>query len=130
MTNYNSREALKQYRQLGLESEIDSASPHRLIQLLFASALNRIAVAQGAIERGDIPLKGEQIGKAMSVVSGLRSSLDSETGGELAQNLDALYEYIGLRLLRASSANDLEALAEAADLLKTLKSGWDGIAPQ
>lgn len=130
MTHYNSREALKQYRQLGLESEIDSASPHKLIQLLFAAALNRIAVAQGAIERGDIPLKGSQIGKALGIVSGLRSCVDLEVGGELAQNLDGLYEYIGLRLLKASSANDLEALAEAANLLKTLKSGWDGIAGQ
>jgi len=130
VTHYNSREALKQYRQLGLESEIDSASPHKLIQLLFAAALNRIAVAQGAIERGDIPLKGAQIGKAMGIVSGLRSCVDLEVGGELAQNLDGLYEYIGLRLLKASSANDLEALTEAANLLKTLKSGWDGIAGQ
>jgi flagellar protein FliS len=130
VTHYNSREALKQYRQLGLESEIDSASPHKLIQLLFAAALNRIAVAQGAIERGDIPLKGSQIGKALGIVSGLRSCVDLEVGGELAQNLDGLYEYIGLRLLKASSANDLEALTEAANLLKTLKSGWDGIAGQ
>lgn len=128
MSHYNSREALKQYRQLGLESEVENASPHKLIQLLFAAALSRIAVAQGAIERGDVPLKGEQISKAIGIVAGLRASLDMEQGGELASNLDGLYEYINFRLLKASSANDIAALTEAADLLKTLKSGWDGIA--
>lgn len=129
MTNYNPTEALKQYRQLGLEAEVNNASPHRLIQLLFAGALDRIAVAQGAIERGNIPLKGEQIGEAMDIISGLRSSLDMDAPGELPANLDQLYEYMGVRLLYASTNNDSAALDEVAQLLKTLKSGWDGIAP-
>jgi len=129
VSGYNSREALKQYRNAGIDAQVEGASPHRLIQLLFSSALDRIAVAQGALERGDIALKGEQIGKAMGIVSGLRSSLDMDAPGDLAANLDQLYEYIGLRLLKASSANDVAALTEASDLLKTLKSGWDGIAP-
>src|SRR5690606_4742730 len=129
LSNYNSQEALKQYRKLGLESEVNSASPHRLIQLLFAGALDRIAISQGAMERGDIPLKGEQIGKAIGIISGLRSSLDMEASGELPENLDQLYEYMEMRLLQASARNDSAALTEVAELLKTLKAGWDGIAP-
>lgn len=129
MSNYNSQEALKQYRKLGLESEVNSASPHRLIQLLFAGALDRIAISQGAMERGDIPLKGEQIGKAIAIISGLRSSLDMDAPGELPENLDQLYEYMEMRLLQASARNDSAALTEVAELLKTLKTGWDGIAP-
>lgn len=129
MSNYNSHEALKQYRKLGLESEINSASPHRLIQLLFIGALDRIAISQGAMERGDIPLKGEQIGKAIAIISGLRSSLDMDAPGELPENLDQLYEYMEMRLLHASARNDSAALTEVAELLKTLKTGWDGIAP-
>ncbi|HCS62877.1 MAG TPA: flagellar protein FliS [Cellvibrio sp.] len=129
MSNYNPQEALKQYRQLGIESEISNASPHRLIQLLFEGALGRLAAAQGAIERGDVAAKGELLGKAISIVGGLRSSLDM-SAGELSERLDQLYEYVNLKLLEASRENDAEKVNEAIQLLKTVKSGWDEIAPQ
>jgi len=129
LSNYNPQEALKQYRQLGLEAEVNNANPHRLIQLLYTGALERLAVAQGAMECKDISLKGEQISKAISIIGGLRASLDLEAPGELPANLDQLYEYMEVRLLQASTANNQELLAEVIELLKTLKSGWDGIAP-
>lgn len=129
MSNYNPQEALKQYRQLGIESEVSHASPHRLIQLLFEGALGRLAAAQGAIERGDTAAKGELLGKAIGIVGGLRSSLDMSTG-ELSERLDQLYEYVNLVLLEASRNNDAEKVNEAIQLLKTVKSGWDEIAPQ
>jgi flagellar protein FliS len=129
LSNYNPQEALKQYRQLGLEAEVNNANPHRLIQLLYTGALDRLAVAQGAMERQDISLKGEQISKAIGIIAGLRASLDLEAPGELPANLDQLYEYMEVRLLQASTTNNQEILAEVVGLLKTLKSGWDGIAP-
>jgi flagellar protein FliS len=129
VSNYNPQEALKQYRQLGIESQVSHASPHRLIQLLFEGALGRLAAAQGAIERGDVAAKGELLGKVISIVGGLRSSLDMEAG-ELSERLDQLYEYINLILLEASRNNDIEKVNEAIQLLKTVKSGWDEIAPQ
>ncbi|MEN0037662.1 MAG: flagellar export chaperone FliS [Cellvibrio sp.] len=129
MSNYNPQEALKQYRQLGIESQVSHASPHRLIQLLFEGALGRLAAAQGAIERGDIAAKGELLGKAIGIVGGLRSSLDMEAG-EISERLDQLYEYVNLILLEASRNNDIEKVNEAIQLLKTVKSGWDEIAPQ
>lgn len=129
MSNYNLQEALRQYQKLGIESEVSHASPHRLIQLLFEGALGRLAVAQGAMERGDIAVKGEMLGKAIGIISGLRSSLDMESG-ELSERLDQLYEYINLRLLEASTQNDVAKVAEAIQLLKTIKSGWDEINPQ
>jgi len=129
VSNYNPQEALKQYRQLGIESEVSNASPHRLIQLLFEGALARLAAAQGAIERGDMAVKGELLGKAISIVGGLRSSLDMGAG-ELSERLDQLYEYINLKLLEASVQNDAEKVNEAIQLLKTVKSGWDEITPQ
>jgi flagellar protein FliS len=73
--------------------------------------------------------KGEMLGKAISIVGGLRSSLDMDAG-ELSERLDQLYEYINLKLLEASKQNDAEKVNEAIQLLKTIKSGWDEIAPQ
>lgn len=129
MSNYNPQEALKQYRRLGIESEVSNASPHRLIQLLFEGALSRLAAAQGAIERGDLAAKGELIGKAIGIVGGLRASLDM-SAGEISERLDQLYEYINFKLLEASAQNDVEKVNEVIQLLKTVKSGWDEIAPQ
>lgn len=128
MSNYNPQEALKQYRQLGIESEITNASPHRLIQMLFEGALARLAAAQGALERGDIPAKGESLSKAIGIISGLHAALDM-SAGELSENLSSLYDYMNLRLLEASAQNDIEKVTEVIQLVKTLKSGWDEIAP-
>lgn len=128
MASYNPQEALKQYRQLGIESEVSHATPHRLIQMLFEGALSRLAAAQGALERGDLATKGEALSKAISIIGGLRSSLDISTG-EIAENLDRLYEYMNVRLLEASMQKDAQKIAEVTQLLKTLKSGWDEITP-
>ncbi|HOY23500.1 MAG TPA: flagellar export chaperone FliS [Cellvibrio sp.] len=131
MSNYNSQEALKQYRQLGLETQINNASPHRLIQLLMDGALERMNGAKAAMERGDASTKGVLIGKAMGIISGLRSSLDmSVEGTDLPERLDDLYDYMGRRLLEASAFNKVEMLSEVIELLKTVKSGWDAIEPQ
>lgn len=131
MSNYNSQEALKQYRELGLETQINNASPHRLIQLLMDGALERLNGAKSAMERGDAATKGVLIGKAMGIISGLRSSLDMDVQGtDLPERLDDLYDYMGRRLLEASTFNKVEMVAEVIDLLKTIKSGWDGIEPK
>lgn len=129
MSNYNSKEALKQYRQLGLAEEVNTASPHRLIQLLLEGALACLAAAQGAMKHNDIPAKGQHIGKVIDIVGGLRNSLDMEAPGDLPGNLDNLYEYMEIRLFEASREQDIDKLAEVETLLKTIKSGWDGIAP-
>lgn len=131
MSNYNSQEALKQYRQLGLETQVNNASPHRLIQLLMEGVLERLIGAQSAMERGDSATKGVLIGKAMGIISGLRSALDmSIEDSALPENLDNLYDYMGRRLLEASAGNKVEIVIEVMELMKTLKSGWDGIADQ
>lgn len=128
LASYNPQEALRQYRQLGIESEVNTASSHRLIQMLFEGALSKLAAAQGALERGDLATKGEALSRAINIIAGLRSSLDLSTG-EIATNLDQLYEYMNFRLLEASAQKDIQKIAEVSQLLKTLKSGWDEITP-
>lgn len=86
--------AMKQYQQVSIEAQVSDANPHRLIQLLMQGGLERLAQARGAMEREQIPEKGILIGKAIGIIGGLREALDSERGGELAGNLDRLYEYI------------------------------------
>ncbi len=120
--------AMKQYQQVGVQASVFEASPHRLIQMLMQGGLDRIAQAKGALERGAFAEKGELVGKALSIIGGLREVLDKEVGGELADNLDRLYDYMIRTLLEANRSNDADKLDEVARLLGEVKEGWDGIA--
>lgn len=122
------QQALAQYNRIGTVSAVEDASPHRLIQLLLDAVLERIVSARRALELGDVAGRGLAIGKALDIVAGLRGSLNFEAGGEIAANLDALYEYTERRLLQANLEADAGMLDEAATLLRQVKEGWDGIA--
>ena len=121
------RNALDQYGRNAIQAGIESASPHRLIQMLMEGALGKIAAAKGSMERGDIQSKGDLIGSAISILDGLKNSLDKEKGGEIAQNLEDLYVYMERRLLEAHSSNDAAILDEVSDLLRQIKEAWDAI---
>ena len=128
----NVPKALRQYQQVNAHSGAAYASPHRLIQMLMEGALERIAVAKGCIQRQDTVAKGEQISRAIAIIGGLREGLNHEAGGQLAANLDALYDYLQRRLLEANLHSDLLILDEVADLLRPIKEAWDeiGKAPE
>lgn len=119
------KRGLSQYGKVAVGSEAFYASPHRLIQMLMEGALDKIAFAKGQIERNDFAEKGRNITWAISIIQGLSSSLDVEAGGEIAANLEGLYDYMVRRLLEANKENDMEILEEVASLLKEVKSAWD-----
>jgi len=122
------RNALNQYSQNAVQTGIESASPHRLIQMLLEGALGKIAAAKGHMERREIQPKGQQIGGAISILEGLKSSLDKEKGGAIAQNLEDLYIYMERRLIEANRSNDTTLLDEVSDLLRQIKEAWDAIS--
>ena len=122
--------AMRQYQQVGVKAQVNEADPHRLIQMLMQGGLDRIAQAKGAMQREAFAEKGVLISKAIGIIGGLRDVLDKQAGGELAENLDRLYEYMTTRLFEASRHNDVSKLDEVAKLLGEIKSGWDGIAKQ
>lgn len=126
----NPYQAAQNYSSVKVQSGVADASPHRLIQMLFEGALERIAQAKGAMLQNQIARKGELIGKASAIVGGLQGSLNDKEGGELAANLDGLYDYIIRRLSKANFDNDPEILDECGRLLGELKSAWDAIADE
>ena len=128
----NPMKALRAYQKVNSHAQISEASPHRLVQMLMEGGLDRMAQAKGALSRGDIAQKGLMLGKAIEIISGLRDGLEPEKAEDPAavQRLDALYAYMGNRLVEANGTNDVELIDEVARLLITLKSGWDAIASQ
>ena len=105
-----------------------TASPHKLIEMCLAGALERVAIAKGALQHGDLGEKARRIAAAVAIVEHLRLSLDARAGGELARNLDALYDYVIRRLTQANGSNDASMLDEVTAVLGQIKSGWDGLA--
>ncbi|WAJ36077.1 flagellar export chaperone FliS [Pseudomonas sp. GOM7] len=124
----NAMAALRQYQTVNTQAQAIEASPHRLIQMLMEGGLARIAQARGAMEREQTALKGELIGKSIAIIAGLRESLDHQQGGEVASNLDNLYEYMINRLTEANVSNEPAILEEVSGLLRNVKAGWDAIA--
>lgn len=124
----NAMTAMRQYQSVNTQARAIEADPHRLIQMLIEGGLTRLAQARGAMERNQTALKGELIGKAIGIVGGLRQALDVKQGGELAVNLDSLYEYMTTRLMEANLKNDTVIIEEVSELLREVKSGWDAIA--
>lgn len=118
------QQALEQYKSIELQTRIETASPHELIHLLLQGARSHIATAQGNIQRNQVSEKGEHIGKTISIIEGLRTSLDHESGGEIAENLDKLYEYIQRILLKANLDSDVELLTQANNLLGEIHQAW------
>lgn len=124
----NAMTAMRQYQTVNTQAQAVDATPHRLIQMLMEGGLTRLAQARGAMERGQVALKGELIGKAIAIIGGLRSGLNLEAGGELARNLDNLYEYMTSKLIQANVKNEVAILDEVSGLLRDVKSGWDAIS--
>jgi len=118
------------YAKVGVETGVLAASPHKLITMLFDGALVSIAMAKKHMAEGDIKHKGEAITKAILIIdNGLRASLNKEVGGELALNLDSLYEYMSRRLFEANVNNNPEILTEIHGLLDDIRDAWQQIDP-
>ncbi len=121
---------LDSYRNVGAYGNLADANPYQVIQLMLDALLSRIAEATGHIERGETAAKGEKIGKALGIIEGLLLGLDKERGGDIALNLERLYDYASRTLLKANLENRVDLLKEVSSLLREIKLGWDGIAAE
>lgn len=130
MTYTKRRSAVAQYGKVAAESEVAYASPHRLVQMLMEGALDKLATAKGQIDRADYEGKSKHITWAITIINGLRGSLDMEAGGEIAVNLDDLYSYMTRRLIDANVKNSVEALDEVSGLMLEIKGAWDAMPEQ
>jgi len=121
------------YRNVRLDTSVAAASPHQLILMLFQGARTALAHARRAIAAGDAAARGQALSKAAAIVDdGLKASLDTSKGGALAEQLDALYDYMVLRITLANAENDAAMLDEVDELLAGLEDSWRqiGAAPR
>lgn len=126
--NAVSRDAMKAYSNASVEANLEGVSPHQLIVMLFDGAVRSVAKARMAMQKKDVVTKCASISKAMAIIQdGLQLSLDIKAGGEMAQNLNDLYDYMCDRLLIANMRNEIAALDEVGRLLVDLRGAWAAI---
>ncbi len=111
-----------------LRTETLSRSPLELVVMLYDGALRFVGEAREAMVRGDIRLRAHAIDRAMSIVAELQNTLNMDTGGDLAVELDRLYRFTSEKLLEATATRRVAALDEAQRVLVTLRDGWARIA--
>lgn len=118
------------YREVDAQTALASATPHRLVAMLFEGCLDSLAQARGALRSGQIEVKCRAIGRASRIVDeGLRATLDLREGGKLASDLHALYGYLTKQLTLANLRNDERLLEECQRLITPLRDAWLEIGP-
>lgn len=106
--------------------EQNTPNPHKLISLLMAGTLERVAQAKLSVEKGNEEEKYLLVEKIVAIINGLRASLNFEQGGDIAVNLDSLYAYMLERIYSAETKVEEKAvLNEVEKLMAEVKEGWD-----
>ena len=124
------RSPAETYAKVGVDVAVETSDPHRLVMMLFDAAVAAVSMARIHMTANEIPQKGAAISKAIDLITnGLAASLDVDAGGELAERLAALYDYMAQRLLFANLKNSMAALDEVSELLSSLRDAWAQIAP-
>ena len=123
----NAIAALAKYGQIKNDTQTTYASPHQLMLMLFDGAIEAMSVTIGAIQNENFELRSKQNTRSITIINGMRECLDMEMGGELAGNLDSLYQYMTQELFRASFKNDADTIQNIQTMLKDIRGSWEKI---
>lgn len=118
------------YGAASLEAEIMTASQHKMTLMLFDGALKAMRKMAFNIREQDTEEKGKAVKKALDIIgNGLRASLDLAAGGEVAERLDIVYQYIEQKLLESHLKNNADEVDQLIDMLKGIRDAWEEIDP-
>jgi flagellar protein FliS len=130
MSAYPRGAQLGAYQNVAAHGGVAAADPHGLVLMLMDGALQRLAAARGCTERGKLVEKSQLLHRVVQIIGELRGSLDLSAGGQIANNLAELYDYMCRRLLKASLENSVQLLDEVSGLLREIRGAWTAIPPE
>ena len=122
--NTRNRGAMNMYQTNRYDTAVDYSDPQQLVYLLFSSLVDSLVNTVRHITEREWRQKSGSITRAQKILYGLKTTLDFENGGEIARNLDALYDYCLRRLSTANACNDLQAVLEVKGLMLEIKEAW------
>ena len=127
MAGYSQASSIAAYKSVATHGAAIEADPQQLICLLMDGALERLHLAKACIQRGDLVEKATTLHRVGAIIDELRLSLDHKAGGQLATNLDSLYDYMMRRVMVANLQNDASVIDEVGKLLAQIRSAWGQI---
>jgi flagellar secretion chaperone FliS len=130
VNGFAGRSGVAAYHSVGVHGGVSGAGPHALILMLMNAAMERMAIARGCIDRGDLMRKANVLHSCVTIIAELRNSLNLAEGAELAQNLDDLYDYMIRQLMLANARSDAGLVLEVSRLLDEIRSAWTAIGPE
>jgi len=123
----NSLAALSQYGKIKNDTQTMYASPHQLMLMLFDGAIEAMSLTIAAIQNKNFELRSKQNTRSITIINGMRECLDMKAGGELADNLYSLYQYMVQELFRANFKQDIEIIRNIQTMLKDIRGSWEKI---
>ena len=123
----NAIAALAQYGQIKNDAQTSYASPHQLMLMLFDGAIEAMSMTVGAIQNKNFEVRSKQNTRSITIINGMRDCLDMEAGGDLANNLYSLYQYMAQELFKASFKNDADTIQNIQAMLKDIRESWEKI---
>ncbi|MBY6185901.1 flagellar export chaperone FliS [Marinobacter hydrocarbonoclasticus] len=115
------------YKHTEVNARAAAANQHELVRMLLNGLLDELARAEGHLTEKRVAEKGASIGKCLDIIHGLDSALDTEQGGEIAQNLHRLYDYCSQQLFQASLKNDASLLVPVVKVISDVHDGWQNL---
>ena len=130
MSSFARNSSLAAYNTVSVHGGVANADPHRLVQMLMDAVADRLSTVRGCIERGELVRKAQLLHSCVTLIAELRGSLNLAEGGELAQNLSGLYDYMVRQLLMANLKSDANLVVEVVGLLNEVSGAWTAIGPE
>jgi len=93
--------------------------------MLFDGAIEAMSMTVGAIQNKNFELRSKQNTRSITIINGMRDCLDIEAGGDLANNLYSLYQYMAQELFKASFKNDADTIQNIQSMLKDIRESWE-----
>jgi len=122
----NYTRALNHYKH----TDIQTANKSGLVLMCYEKAIENFLIAKNCLAQKEHAKKAKATQKGLAIVNELQCCLDFEKGGQIARNLDSIYNYIHRRLLEGDARNDGSALDETIRLLKELHEAWEAVIHQ
>lgn len=115
------------YRTVDVAAQVEAASPHRLVGILFDELVKTIDVLRAAQRRGDRTRRADRLSRTLSILSALETSLDFDKGGEIAVSLYQVYRETRRLVMEGTRENSSEPLDAAAAIVGEIASAWHTI---
>jgi len=130
VTPYGRNSKLAAYQSVSVHGGVANADPHAMVQMLMDAVMERMAIARGCIERGELARQASLLHSCVMIIGELRGSLNLSEGGPLAQNLSDLYQYMIHKLLLANATSGTGCVIEVSQLMEEVRSAWMAIGPE